>query len=218
MRFESLDIEVEVVSNYAPGEFGVTLPANLPVSAAFSAAAGALVGRAPHFEFLPPRISQWQQLSSRYGTGKSRKAGVATAAVLLLVIGAFGFQQIQLWSLQSRWSGMAARVGELEQMQTQIKQYRPWFDESLRSIGILRELTRAFPENGNVTAKTIEIRGASQVTCTGTARDNAALLETLGKLRAAGSVADVKINRLQGKSPMQFTFDFHWVQGGAHAN
>jgi hypothetical protein len=69
-----------------------------------------------------------------------------------------------------------------------------------------------------VTAKTVEIRGANVVTCTGTAKDNAALLRTLGKLREAGNVADLKVNRLQGKSPMQFTFDFHWVEGGGHAN
>jgi len=45
--------------------------------------------------------------------------------------------------------------------------------------------------------------------------------QTVGDLfevRAAGNVADLKVNRLQGKSPMQFTFDFRWVEGGAHAN
>lgn len=219
LRFESLALEVEVVNAYATNEFGPTLPANAPVSAALSAAAGALAGRAPHFEFLPPHVSQWQQLTSRFGTGKLRKVGMAAAAVLLLVIAAFGFQQFQLWRLQSRWSGMSARVGELDRMQAQIKQYRPWFDESLRSLSILRELTRAFPEDGSVTAKTVEIRGANLVTCTGTTRDNATLLRALAELRKTGRVADVKLNRLQGKSPMQFTFDFHWLEGGgSHAN
>lgn len=218
LRFESLDLEIEVVGAYAAGEFGVSLPADASVSAAFSAAAGSLIGRKPHFDFLPTKVSQWQQLSARYATGKLRKAGAVAAAILLLVLGAFAVQQVQLWRLQSRWSGMASRVGELEVMQAQIKQYRPWFDESLRSLSILRQLTTAFPEDGVVTAKTVEIRGANVVTCTGTARDNAALLRTLEKLRAAGNVADLKVNRLQGKSPMQFTFDFRWVEGGAHAN
>jgi len=218
LRFESLNLVIEVAGTYAAGEFGVSLPANTPVSAAFSVAAGGLTGRTPQFEFLPPHVSQWQQLSSRYATGKLRKAGTVAAAVLLLVVAAFGFQQIQLWRLQSRWSGMSKRVGELEVMQTKIKQYRPWFDESLRSLSILRQLTTAFPEDGAVTAKSVEIRGANVVTCTGTAKDNAALLRTLERLRAAGNVADLKVNRLQGKSPMQFTFDFHWVEGGAYAN
>jgi len=218
LRFESLNLEVEVVSAYANGQFGVSLPANIPVSAACSVAASTLAGRAPHLEFLPPRVSRWQEMTSRYGTGKLRKAGAAAAAVLLLVLGAFGFQQFQLWRLQSRWSAISTRVGELEQMQTNIRQYRPWFDESLRSLSILKQLTTAFPEDGMVTAKTVEIRGANVVTCTGTAKDNASLLRTLAKLREAGNVADLKVNRLQGKSPMQFTFDFHWVEGGGHAN
>lgn len=219
LRFESLGLEVEVVNACAADEFGVELPANAPVSVAFSAAASALAGRAPHFDFLPPRVSQWQQLTSRYGTGRLRKVGMVAGALLLLVVAAFGFQQIQLWRLQSRWSDMAKRAGELDAMQAQIKQYRPWFDESLRSLSILRELTTAFPQDGSVTAKTVEIRGANTVTCTGTTRDNAALLRALAELRKTGRVADVKLNRLQGKSPMQFTFDFHWVEGGGtHAN
>jgi len=218
LRFESLNLEVEVVSAYADGQFGVSLPANTPVSAACSVAASALAGRPPHLEFLPPRVSRWQELTSRYGTGKLRKAGAVAAAVFLVVIGAFGFQQVQIWRLDSRWSGMAKRVGELEQMQANIKTYRPWFDESLRSLSILRQLTTAFPEDGMVTAKTVEIRGANVVTCTGTARDNASLLNMLARLRKEGNVADLKVNRLQGKSPMQFTFDFHWVEGGGHAN
>jgi len=219
LRFESLNLEIEVVSAYGSGEFGVSLPANVPVSAAFSVAAGGLTRRAPHFEFLPPHVSAWQQLSSRYATGKLRKAAGVAVAVLLLVAGAFGFQQIQLWRLDSRWSAMSVRVGELQAMQTKIKQYRPWFDESLRSLSILRELTKAFPQDGAVTAKTVEIRGANVVTCTGTAKDNGSLLRTLTELRKAGNVADLKINRLQGKSPMQFTFDFRWVEGGGgHAD
>jgi hypothetical protein len=218
LRFESLDVPIEVVSAYAPNEFGVKLPANVPVSAAFSLAAAQLTGRPPQFDFLPPRVSQWQQLTSRYGTGKLRKAGAIAAGVVVLVIGAFGIQQFQLWRLNSRWTAMSKRVVELEAMQSKIKEYRPWFDESLRSLSILRQLTLSFPEDGAVTAKTVEIRGANVVTCTGTARDYASLLRVQEKLGDSGMVADLKLNRIQGKSPMQFTFDFRWIDGGANAN
>ena len=119
---------------------------------------------------------------------------------------------------RARWADMQVKVGELETMQQKIRQYRPWFDESLRSLSILRQLTMSFPEDGVVTAKTVEIRDANLVTCTGTARDNASLLRTLGKLRDAGNVSDLKVDRIQGKSPIQFTFDFRWVEGGNHAN
>jgi len=217
-RLAAMHLNVVAVSAYDPKAFGVQLPLKAPVSAAFSLAAARLVGRPPALNFLPPRVSPWQQLTSRYATGKLRQAGAVAGAVLLLIVGAFGFQQVQLWRLRTRWVDMQGRVGELEAMQQKIRQYRPWFDESLRSLSILRQLTTAFPEDGVVTAKTVEIRDANLVTCTGTARDNASLLRTLGKLRDAGNVADLKVDRIQGKAPIQFTFDFRWVEGGNHAN
>jgi hypothetical protein len=63
-----------------------------------------------------------------------------------------------------------------------------------------------------VSAKTIEVRNLSTVTCSGVARDNSALLKTLEKLRAAGGVNDLKVNQIRGKNPLQFTFDYRWSQ------
>jgi hypothetical protein len=75
-----------------------------------------------------------------------------------------------------------------------------------------------FPEDGAVTAKTIEIRDGNAVTCSGTASDSAALLRTLGQLRAADGVSDVKVEQIRGNAPMQFTFDFQWGNGGGNEN
>ena len=217
-RRAALSLPVTVVTAYDAKEFGVQLPPQTPVSAAFSLAAARLTGRAPAFDFLPPKVSPWQQLTARYATGKLRRAGAGVGAVLLLVVAALGWQQIQLWQLRARWAKLQVKVGELETIQQKIRQYRPWFDESLRSLSILRQLTTSFPEDGVVTAKTVEIRDANLVTCTGMARDNASLLRTLDKLRRADNVADLKVDRIQGKAPIQFTFDFRWVEGGTHAN
>jgi hypothetical protein len=113
---------------------------------------------------------------------------------------------------------MAPKVHELEAVQQQIRQFRPWFDDSLRGLSILRQLTSAFPEDGVVSAKTVEIRDLNTVMCTGTARDNQALLKTLEHLRAAGGVSELRVSQIRGKSPMQFTFDFHWNEGGKVEN
>ncbi len=113
---------------------------------------------------------------------------------------------------------MQAKVHELETFQQQIRKFRPWFDESLRSMSILKQLTSAFPEDGVVYAKTVEIRDPNTVTCSGIARDNQSWLRTYERLRAVEGVTDLKVDRIQGKSPVQFTFDFHWVEGGKHAN
>jgi hypothetical protein len=130
----------------------------------------------------------------------------------------FFIQQIQLWRLRSQWAAMSAKVGQLQAVQDEIRQYRPWFDDSFRELAILRQLTLAFPEDGVVTAKTISIQGDNTVTCSGNARDNAALLATLAKLRAADGVSGLKVDLIHGKSPMQFTFDFQYGNGGANEN
>jgi len=76
----------------------------------------------------------------------------------------------------------------------------------------------AFPEDGSVTARTVEIRGGNTVTCTGVAQDIGALLRTLNQLRTADGVADVKLQQIRGKSPMQFSFDIHYRNGGNNEN
>jgi len=217
-RLSALNLSADAVTRYERKDFGLTLPADAPVTAAFSLAAEKLSGRAAAFDFLPPKVSQYQQMMARYGTGKLRKVGLIAGSVIGLVAGAFFVQQIMLWRLQSRWSEIKTEVAQLETTQAKIKQYRPWFDESARSLSILRQLTQAFPEDGVVTAKTIEVREGNVVTCTGTAKDMNSLLAVQKKLSTSGYAADVKLNRIQGKSPMQFTFDFRWVEGGARAN
>ncbi len=218
LRFEPLGLSVEIVAAYAPNEFGVTLPPDASLSAAFSLAARWLTGQPPEFEFLPPKPTAWQQLNKRYASGKLRTAGAVGAAVGLVVGGLLAYQQYQLMSLRSQWSKMSAEVRELENFQAQIRQYRPWFDDSFRSLSILRQVTTAFPEDGVVTAKMVEIRAGGVVSCSGNARDNAALLGMLSRLRGADHVADLKVDQIRGKSLMQFTFDFHWKNGGGHEN
>jgi len=214
----AMGLTVELVSAYSSGEFGVELPARAAVSRAFSLGARYLARRGTTFEFLPPKIAPWQQLAARYSSSRLRMAGATAGAVAVLVIGLFLIQQWQLTRLRSRWGAMSQKVGELDGLQQQIRQYRPWFDRSFPSLSVLRELTLAFPEDGVVSAKTVEIRDANTVTCSGTARDNAVLLRTLTQLRATSGVTGLKVDQIRGKAPMQFTFDFQWGEGGGHAD
>jgi hypothetical protein len=218
LRFEPAGLTVELVTKYSPDEFGVQLPPDAPVSPAFSLSARLLTGQTPAFEFLPPKPTAWQQIITKYSSARLRSAGATAAAIVAIVGGLFLFQEIQLIRLRSQWSGMSAKVRELDGIQQQIRKYRPWFDESCRSLSILKQLTAAFPEDGAVTAKTVEIRDGNVVNCSGTAQDNAALLRMLSQLRSANGVTDLKVDQIRGKSPMQFTFDFHWNKGGGNEN
>ena len=127
-------------------------------------------------------------------------------------------QQWQLSRLQSQWLAMEKKVKELENLQQQIRKFRPWFDGSFQSLSILRRLTEAFPEDGAVSAKTVEIRNLATVTCSGTARNNQALLQMRDKLSAAEGVREVHIEQTRGSAPLQFTFNFHWGEGTGDAN
>lgn len=215
LKFGPAGFSVEVVSAYAPDAFGVTLPTNATFSMAFSLAARLLTEQKPAFEFLPPKPGLVEQLVTKYSSGRLRTAGAVGAAVGLLFVSLFGYQQVRLWILRSQWTKMEKQVSELEVVQDQIRQYRSWYDGTFKNLAILRQLSLVFPEDGSVTAKNIEIRDGNKVTCSGIARDYEALLAVQSKLRAAQGINSVKLEQVRGKAPMQFVFAFTLGNGGS---
>lgn len=206
-------LKIEHVRDHPPAECGVKIPPGTAISAALSVAVRRLAG-VDGMEFLPPKVSAWKQFSERYSSGKLAYAGVGAGAVAAIVLIAFLVQQIILWNWQSKWSRMEKPVTELAEMRDQIRRYRPWFDESVRTLSILKRVTEAFPETGSVSAKTIELREPARVTCSGTARNRDALLTAIDRLRVAPGVADIHIEMTRGSTPLEFTFNFQWTGGG----
>ena len=217
LAFEPMGMDVEVVSAWPPNEFGVEVPPDAPVSGAFGLAARHLAGAAPVFEFLPPRPTMLEQFVARYSSGKIRTAGMAAGALVAIVLCVFLVQQIELMRLRSEWDSMSAKVADLSALQDKVQLYRPWYDDSYPALSILRQVTMAFPRDGVVTAKAIEIHNGNQVTCTGIATDDAAWLTMLDQLRATAGVSDVTVEQERGKAPMQFTIDFQWAENGGPA-
>ena len=215
-RLAPLGISIQEVSHYAPGDFATPLPPATAVSTALSLAAQHLSGKRGGLDFLPPRARPWREFSARYTSKRLAWFGAAAAAAALIAAAPFLFQQWQLSQLRSAWATLAPQTAELDNLQQQIRRFRPWFDESRGSLSILRRLTEAFPEDGAVTAKTLEIREAANVNCSGVARDNAALLKTLDRLRATREVGEVKVDQIRGKAPLQFSFNFHWGERSAN--
>lgn len=219
LRLEPMGLKVEVAAKYAADEFAAQLPPGAAVSPAFSLAAARLTGRIAPFEFLPPKVTPWQQMAARYSSGKLRTTLTAAGSVALLTGGLFLFQQVQLWGLGSQWNKIRGKVGELQDVQGKISQYRPWFDEPVRALTIMRRLTEAFPEDGSVTAKTVEVRDLNTVVCSGVARDSRSLQQTLAKLRAMPDVSDASILSTRGQAQsLQFTFNFKWNETASHGN
>lgn len=211
-RLKSLGLGLETASCFPPQDSA--LPQDVPFSPALAAAAARLAGRPALFEFLPPQISPWQQIAGRYSSRKLLWTGAAAGVVILFLGMAFALQHWRLSRIQTRWAAMRSQVTAAEHVQQQIKQFRPWFDPSLHSLNVLRRLTEAFPEDGVVSAKRVEIRNAIQVTCSGTAHDKQALFRTQDRLRAAPEVESLQTEQIReqsrGQSALQFTFNIRW--------
>jgi hypothetical protein len=206
-------LKIEHVRDHAVQECGIRIPSGMAVSAALSVAVRQLAEQ-PGMEFLPPKISQWQRLTERYSSGRLAYAGAGAGAVALIVLLVFLIQQIVLWHWQAKWSGMEPKVVELTRMRDQIRRYRPWFDESVRTLAILKRITEAFPEDGAVSTKTIELREPARVTCSGTARNREAYNKMLDQLRKAQEISEVHTETQRGSTPLEFTFNFQWKGPG----
>lgn len=219
-RLETQGLKVEQVRTHAQNEFGIKLPINTPASAALALAMRRLAGNRATLEFLPPKISAWQQISSKYSSPRLVTVGASAGAVAALILLAFFVQQSLLWYWGHRWNNIKQQVYVLEDTQTNIRKFRPWYDASFRELSILRRLTEAFPEDGTVSAKQIEIRDPNKpgelptITCTGTAKTRTALLGVKDKLAKARNVQEIHTQMERGTSPMEFTFDFKWSEGG----
>lgn len=213
-RLQALGLIVEQAADLPASSLPFQLPPGTPASPALAVAVASLGGPPLDFEFLPPRVSAWQQFSQRYSSRRLAWAGSAAGAVAALVCITFLVQQTLLWRWQSRWDAIKARVAKLEVMQKEIRLYRPWYDDSFRSLAILRRLTESFPEDGSVSAKVIEIRSTGRVTCSGTARDPASWLRMRDQLSNAKGIADVQVEQVRGKSPIEFTLNFRWEGPG----
>jgi hypothetical protein len=210
LGFGPMGLSVEVVEKYAPGEFGVELPINAPVSAAFCLAARRLADQPQPFEFLPPKLTVLEQFAAKYASGKFRSAGMTVGAVVGLILLLFLYQEIELISLRSQWNGISSKVNDLTAIQSKIQEYQPWYDTSYHVLAILKQLTLSFPQDGSVTMKSIEIHNGNAVVCTGTANDNTSWLNTYAKLQSAPGLNNLTIEQVRAGSPMQFTFDFQW--------
>ena len=209
-RWAVSGFRVEVRSPEIPG-----LPPATASGVSAVVAARVLTARPAVLEFLPPKPSAIRMFLARHAQGPRRTVWTVAGAVTAVVALAFAVQQVQLSLLESRWSGLSGKVRELERIQQDLRQFRPWTPESARGLAILEALTSAFPENGSVTAKVVEIRESGEVVCSGTATDSPAFLAMTARLSALPGVSKVHHDQSRGASPMQFNLTFVWNGGTA---
>jgi len=209
-RARSLGLVVSRLTTSNGVEHGLKVIGQAPPGGALSLAAQFLGNPAGALNFLPPKPTLWQQVSQRYSGRRLAYTGATAGVVAAIVLGLFLYQSLRLAGLNQDWQAMEAKVTELEDLQARIRTFRPWHEPNITSLSILQRVTEAFPEEGSVTAKSVEIRNQSAVNISGVTRDSAALLATLDQLRKSAEIAEVKVDTIRGKTPMQFTFNFQW--------
>ncbi len=172
-----------------------------------------LIGKPATLEFL---IRPQRRLPQVIGRISSRRflclAGTA-ACLLLFIGGALVYQHLRLSDLEKRWSVIEPKVTELETLQGKVKKFRSWFDDSPESLRITAAVTEAFPEEGVVWAKTLEIKDLSQVYCSGFARTNQDWLNMLDRIRELRDVKSLQVEQVRGDKPLEFSFSFRWSGG-----
>ena len=110
---------------------------------------------------------------------------------------------------------MRRNVADLESVQQNIRRFRPWFDSAPLNLQVLESLTSAFPEQGEVWAKNVQIGEDFKVTCNAFAQNQSALNAMLDRLRKRPDVSAVQVQSVRGEKPVQFSFTFKWVQHDA---
>jgi hypothetical protein len=182
---------------------------------AFWGAAGRLLNQPSGLEFLPPRSNLFKQITGRVSSRATLWLGGAAVAMVLLVSSFFLYQYWRLSRLESEWKSIEPRASELAMLQDKVRQFRPWFDDSIQGLTIVRKVTEAFPEDGTVWASNLEIKTTSDlgriaVSCSGKARSNPEWLKVMERLRQTKGVEDLRFQQVRGDAPLQFTLSFNW--------
>lgn len=186
-------------------------------SPAYAVAACCLSGKAPVFDFLPPRVSRIKQLAGRISARRALYLVGSSVAIVLIVGSAFMLQGMRLSRLEREWAAMEPKVKQVEKLQAKVRAFRPWFDSSAASLTIAARIASAFPDEGTVWAKKIEVKDLSSVTCTGNARSNEDWLKLLESLRKTPGIADLQVTQVRGNQPLQFSLSFTWKGDAGNA-
>ena len=153
------------------------------------------------FEFVIPQPRRWEAAFVRYNTRRYRWiAGIAAALIILPILGFF-VRSEQESHLEKQWAAMSGNVADLDALQTAIRRFRPWFEPLPQNLQVLETLFNAFPEQGDVWAKSIQIKAGGAVVCTGFARNRPAILTLTDRLRKSEGVSGVQTQVHPGGKP-----------------
>jgi hypothetical protein len=178
-------------------------------SALLAAGARALQGAAFSVNVLPKRKSRLHA-STRFTPKNIRRVAIVAVAALALLVGAYWWQGERLASLQSTWTAIGPRVDSVKALQDRVRKYRTWYDDAIPSLSIPKCLATAFPEDGTVWVKSLNVKDGVNVTCTGSARSRSEWMQVMDKLGKSGELDNLQVVQTRGDTPFGFTMTFRW--------
>lgn len=183
----------------------------------FSAAAGCacqyIQNQSSSLEYLPPYISRIEKMMRQVSSKRNLVISEVAAVLLIIFAGLFGYQRYTYSMLSSKWDRIADQVTELEEIQQNMKAFRPWFHRGMPSLMVMKTVTDTFPDEGSIWLKTIQIENESIITCNGFSENNQVFLSTYDRLKENGNVGLLQVKQQTGNSPMQYSFQFQWSEG-----
>ncbi len=174
----------------------------------------ALEGVRPRFELQPRRLSRMQQAAERFSARRTRVLVGAALATVVVVGGALMWQHRRLSALEARWADIEPRVTAIRELQDRVRKYRSWYDDSIPSLSMARDIVEAFPAEGSVWVRALEFKDRATATCTGNARTRSDWMEVLEKLQRQEGIQDVNVVSSRGDAPLEFTLTLRWNGSG----
>ena len=131
------------------------------------------------------------------------------AAALIFLIGAAMIYQAKvLHNYEKKWAAMEPDVNRVQSIQDKLRKYRPWNEEDILSLSVLKDMTEVFPEEG-ISIRSVDMNNMSEYRFSGEARSGSVWLEMLGRLRQKDTLTDVRVSSVkQGDDALQFTVIF----------
>ena len=177
-----------------------------------------LAGKTPAIELFEKQRDRFRVMLGRFSARRTRSVFAAIGAVVILVAAAFGLQAQRLATLELQWAAASPQIKEAKDLQDRIKKYRMWYDETIPSLAIPTSLFSAFPEDGTVWIKSLEIKNQTTVTCSGSASNRKDWMDVLEKLGKNRDLDGLKVNNTRGVAPFSFTLEFQWKGTDAHGS
>lgn len=169
-----------------------------------------LLGTHAAIELFSKRKARLHSFTARLSERNVRWMVGGTASAIVLLAASFGYQDRELARLQSQWDAMAPLVEDAKALQDRVRTYRPWYDETIPSLAIPKDLAAAFPEAGSVSLKSLHVKDRTVATCSGSASNFADLMMVKEALGKTGHLDDLKLFSARGGTPVAFTLTFRW--------